>query len=136
MISGKSRYKKTGIVATFSMFSFCQYGRQQPSRSSGSALITAGAPRRSSPPSYFSYPISVLIGGLLSENEAGQLALCPQGRLSKSENIVSDCQRIAAAIASAALHVLNRSFFIFKENHFFTHLADFFESFAVLMRAA
>ncbi len=32
-------------------------------------------------------PISVLIGGLLSENEAGQLSLRP-GRLSNSENIV------------------------------------------------
>jgi hypothetical protein len=34
-----------------------------------------------------------------------------------------------AAIASGAPHVLNRSFFIFKENSLFTHLADFFESF-------
>jgi hypothetical protein len=57
------------------------------------------------------------------------------GCLSKSENVASDCQRIAAAIASAASHVLNRSFFIFKENRFFTHLANFFESFTVLMRA-
>jgi hypothetical protein len=56
------------------------------------------------------------------------------GHLSKSENVVSDCP--AAAIASAASHVLNHSFFIFKENCFFTHLPDFFESFAVLMRAA
>jgi nitrate reductase alpha subunit len=63
-------------------------------------------------------------------------SLFAPGRLSKSENIVSDCQGIAAAIASAASHVLNRSFFISKENRFFTHLADFFESFAVLMRAA
>jgi hypothetical protein len=63
-------------------------------------------------------------------------SLFASGRLSKSENVVSDCQRIAAAIASAASHVLNRSFFIFKENRFFTYLADFFESFAFLMRAA
>jgi VanZ family protein len=62
-------------------------------------------------------PISVLIGGLLSEDEAGQLFT--PGRLSKSENVVSDYQRIAAAIASAASHVLNRSFFIFKKNRFF-----------------
>jgi hypothetical protein len=55
------------------------------------------------------------------------------GRLSKSENVVSDCQGIAAAIASAALYILNRSFFISRENRFFT---DFFESFAVLMRGA
>jgi hypothetical protein len=40
-------------------------------------------------------PISVLIGGLLSENFA-------PGRLSNSENVVSKCPRIAAAIASAA----------------------------------
>jgi hypothetical protein len=33
-----------------------------------------------------------------------------------------------AAIASAASHVLNCPFFISKENRFFTHLADFFES--------
>ncbi len=72
-------------------------------------------------------PISVLIEGLLSKNEAGQLALCPR-RLSNNENVVSDCQRIAAAIASATSHVLNCSFFISKENCFFTHLADFFES--------
>jgi hypothetical protein len=58
-------------------------------------------------------------------------SLFAPGRLSKSENVVGDCQRIAAAS-----HVLNRSFFIFKENRFFTHLADFLESFAVLMRAA
>ncbi len=48
--------KKTVIVATFCVFSFCQYGRQRSSRTSGSALITAGAPRRSSLPRYFSYP--------------------------------------------------------------------------------
>jgi hypothetical protein len=58
------------------------------------------------------------------------------GRLSNSENVVSDCQRIAAAIATAASYILNRSFFISKQNRFFTHLAEFFESFAVLMRAA
>ncbi len=63
-------------------------------------------------------------------------SLFASGHLSKSENVVSDCQRIAAAIASGASHVLNRSFFFFKENCFFTYLADFFESFAVLMRAA
>ncbi len=57
-------------------------------------------------------------------------------RLSNSENVVSHCQRIAAAIAAAASHVLNCCFFIYKENRFFTHLADFFESFAVFMRAA
>jgi hypothetical protein len=80
-------------------------------------------------------PISVLIGGLLSKNEGSQLSLRP-GRLSNSENVVSECQRIAAAIASAASYALNRSFFISKENHLLTHLADFFESFAILMRAA
>jgi hypothetical protein len=41
-----------------------------------------------------------------------------------------------AAITSAASHVLKSSFFISKENRLFTHLADFFESFAVFMRAA
>ncbi len=63
------------------------------------------------------------------------------GRLSNSENVVLECQRIAAAIAAAAIasaasYALNRSFFISKENHLLTQLADFFESFAVLMRAA
>jgi hypothetical protein len=48
--------KKTDRVATFSIFSFCQYGRQRSSRTSGSALITAGAPWQSSPPCYFSCP--------------------------------------------------------------------------------
>ncbi len=57
-------------------------------------------------------------------------SLFAPGRLSNSENVVSDCQRIAAAS-----HVLNRSFFISKENRFFAHLANFFESFSVLMRA-
>jgi hypothetical protein len=52
-------------------------------------------------------------------------SLFAPGRLSNSENVVSDCQRIAAAIASAASYVLNCSFFISKENCFFTHLADF-----------
>jgi hypothetical protein len=32
-------------------------------------------------------PISALLVGLLSENEGGQLSLCP-GRLSNSENVV------------------------------------------------
>jgi hypothetical protein len=41
-----------------------------------------------------------------------------------------------AAIASAALYVLNSSFFISKANHLLTHLAYFFKSFAILMRAA
>ncbi len=52
--------KKTVLVATFCMFSFCQYDSQRSSRTSDSALITAGAPRRSSLPCYFSYlhPIS------------------------------------------------------------------------------
>jgi hypothetical protein len=63
-------------------------------------------------------------------------SLFAPGCLSNSENFVSEFQRIVAAIASAASYVLNRSFFISKENSFFTHLADFFESFAVLMRAA
>ncbi len=48
--------QKTVIVATFCIFSFCQYGRQRPLRTLESALITAEAPRRSSPPWYFSYP--------------------------------------------------------------------------------
>ncbi len=48
--------KKTVILAPFCIFSFCQYGRQRSLCTSGSALITAGAPRRSSPPCYFSYP--------------------------------------------------------------------------------
>jgi hypothetical protein len=63
-------------------------------------------------------------------------SLFAPGRLSNSENVVSDCQRIVATIASAASHVLNHSFFISKENRYFTHLADFFESFAILMRVA
>jgi hypothetical protein len=58
------------------------------------------------------------------------------GHLSNSENDVSDCQGIAAAIASAASHILKSSFFICKEDRLFTYLADFFESFTVLMRAA
>jgi hypothetical protein len=63
-------------------------------------------------------------------------SLFAPGRLSNSENDVSDCQGIAAAIASAASHVLKSCFFISKEDCLFTHLADFFERFAVLMRAA
>jgi hypothetical protein len=63
-------------------------------------------------------------------------SLFAPGRLSDSENDVSDCQIVAAAIASAASHVLNRSFLISKDNCLFTHLADLYESFAVLMRAA
>jgi hypothetical protein len=63
-------------------------------------------------------------------------SLFAPGRLSNSENDVSDCQGIAAAIASVALHVLKCSFFISKEDRFFTHLGDIFESFAILMRAA
>jgi hypothetical protein len=63
-------------------------------------------------------------------------SLFAPGRLSNSEKDVSDCQGIAAAIALAASHVLKSSFFISKEDRLFTHLADFFESFAVLMRAA
>jgi hypothetical protein len=63
-------------------------------------------------------------------------SLFAPGRLSNSENDVSDCQGIVAAIASAASHVLKSSFFISKEDRLFTHLADFFESFAVLMRVA
>jgi hypothetical protein len=62
-------------------------------------------------------------------------SLFAPGCLSNSENDVLDCQRIAAAIASAASHVLKSSFYISKEDPLFTHLADFFESFAVLMRA-
>ncbi len=57
----KSQYKKTDWVATFFIFSFCQYGLQRSSLTSGSALITAGAPRWSSPLCHFSSPISVLI---------------------------------------------------------------------------
>jgi hypothetical protein len=63
-------------------------------------------------------------------------SLFAPGRLSNSENDVSDCQGIAAAIASAASHVLKSFFFISKEDRLFTHLANFFESFTVLMRAA
>jgi hypothetical protein len=62
-------------------------------------------------------------------------SLFAPGCLSNSENNVSDCQGIAAAIASAASRVLKSSF-ISKEDRLFTHLADFFESFAVLMRVA
>ncbi len=99
-ISRKSQ--KTVTVVTFCIFSFCLYGRQRSSRTSGSTLITAGAPRRSSPLRYFSYPHpspsrrpTEQEWGLLSENGAGQLALRPR-RLSNSENVVKDCQRIAA----------------------------------------
>ncbi len=52
----KITIKKTDIVATFCIFSFCQHGSQRSSRTSGSALITAGGPWRSSPPCYFLYP--------------------------------------------------------------------------------
>ncbi len=58
--------------------------------------------------------ISVLIGGLLSKNEASQLALHPQPPLKQWE------QRIAAAITSATSHVQNCSFFISMENSFFS----------------
>ncbi len=51
-----SMNKKMIIVRLFSVLSFSQYGRRRSSRASGSALITAGAPWRSSPPCYFSYP--------------------------------------------------------------------------------
>jgi hypothetical protein len=63
-------------------------------------------------------------------------SLFAPGHLSNSENDVTDCQRSAAAIASAASHVLKSSFVILKEDRLFNHLADFFESFAVFMRAA
>jgi hypothetical protein len=55
-------------------------------------------------------------------------SLFAPGRLSNSENDVSDCQIISAAIASAASRALIRSFFISKDNRLFTHLADLFES--------
>ncbi len=51
----KIAIKKTVIVSTFCIFSFCQYGRQRSSRTSSGSALTAGAPRRSSPPCYFSY---------------------------------------------------------------------------------
>jgi hypothetical protein len=52
----KIAIRKTVIVMTFCIFSFCQHGRQQSSCTSGSALITAEGPLRISPPCYFSYP--------------------------------------------------------------------------------
>jgi hypothetical protein len=70
--------KKTDRVSTFSIFSFCQYGLQRSSRTSGRALITGGAPRQVRRHAISRTPISVLLGGLLSENEGGQLSLRPR----------------------------------------------------------
>ncbi len=52
----KISIKKTIKVRLLSVFSFSQYGRWRSSRTSGSALITAGVPWWSSLPRYFSYP--------------------------------------------------------------------------------
>jgi hypothetical protein len=80
-------------------------------------------------------PISVLIGGLLSKNEAGQLYLCPWPPLKQREH----CLRLSKILGRHRLDRLicpEALLFISKENHLLTHLADFFESFAILMRAA
>jgi hypothetical protein len=45
-------------------------------------------------------------------------SLFAPGLLSNSENVVSECQRIAAAIASAASYVLNHPFFISRKTVF------------------
>ncbi len=104
------------------------YGRQRSSHTSDSALITAGAPRRRLPLCYFSYPHPIS-SRRPPEREWGRPALSSSpGHLSNSENDVSDCQGIAATIASAASHVLKSSFFISKEDRLFIHLADFFKS--------
>jgi hypothetical protein len=70
MISGKPHFKKRIIVGPFGVFSLS-------SRTSDITLNTARAPQRSSPPCYFSYPHPRPSRGLLSEDEAGQLALNP-----------------------------------------------------------
>jgi nucleoside permease NupC len=73
MISGKSQYKKTDRVLTFSIFSFVNMA------SSDLTLLLPperlGEVRRRA---ISRTPISVLIGGLLSENEGGQLSLRPR----------------------------------------------------------
>jgi hypothetical protein len=79
-------------------------------------------------------PIPTLLGCILSENESDQLSLRPSCLSVRTlSKIVKESR---PPIASAASYVLNRSSFISKENHLLTHLADFFESFAILQRAA
>ncbi len=132
----KITIKKTVIVTTFCIFSFCQYGCQRSSRTSGSSLFTAGALWQSLLLGYFSYP-HLTASRRPPELEWGwQARSWPPGRLSNSKNVVADCQSIVAAIASAASHDLNCSFLFSEEICFFTHLADFFQSFAVLIRVA
>ncbi len=125
----ENRNKKTVIVRTFCNFSFCQYDCRHPSGTPGNALVTTGAPQRSA-------PIPALQGGLLSKNEAGQHALAPGHLLEQSEH----CLKLstAAAIATAALHVLNRSFFISKESRLAYHLSpgQLHLEMQLLMRAA
>ncbi len=78
MISGKSQLKKTVIVATFCIFSFvsmaaCDLHALQAALSL--PLERLGDVRCHA---ISRTPISVLIGGLLSENEGGQLSLRPR----------------------------------------------------------
>ncbi len=79
MISGKSQYKKKQIE--FQHFLFLAFVNMAPSdlHALQAALLSPperlGEVRRSA---ISRTPISVLIGGLLSENEGGQLSLRPR----------------------------------------------------------
>ncbi len=73
---------------TFCIFSFCQYGRQRSSHTSGSALVTARAPQWSSPPGYFSYPHPIS-SRRPPEGEWGQPALSSSSAASQTVRTMS-----------------------------------------------
>ncbi len=67
--------KKSVIVRPFCIFSFFSYGHRRHSHSQAALLLPPerlGEVRRRA---IFRTPISALLGGLLSENEGGQLSL-------------------------------------------------------------
>jgi hypothetical protein len=55
---------------------------------------------------HFSYPLQLLLGGLLIDAEADQLTLHPQ-LTTNSENVFQECQKAVAIIAVIAWRVLN-----------------------------
>ncbi len=100
------QFKKTAIVRPFCLFSFSQYGCRQSSCTSGSALSTARALQRSLPPSHFSYgPLLLILGILLAEGEAAQIALHCQMTHQQWEHCPS-CSRGKAITAMTTLHIL------------------------------
>ncbi len=121
--------KNTVIVATFFVFGFCQYGHQRSSRISGSALITVEAPRWSSPPYYFSYP-HLSSYRRPPEREWGRPAR--SSPLAASQTVRTLSQTVKESPHTFRIARSSSP----RKTIFFTHLADFFESFAILMRAA